>query len=122
MNNVRPANKDDAAQCAEWMAANDQNDASLGSLVGAHVTAIDNDKGTVLYVPAKLVLMLDSLAINPDASQYAICRSLDAFLATLPGGVDVYYLSRGGQQLDKHAKRRGFKELPFKVMVHESSN
>jgi len=60
------AKPEDAQECMEWMTANKLNDLSPRTMKGSVFYKIPG----VLYLPVKLVIMLDSIGPNPHADGY----------------------------------------------------
>ncbi len=109
---LEKANPEDAQECIEWLKKNTPNDLSPRTLKGATFYKIPG----VLYLPVKAVLMLDSLAPNPEVTGkkrlLAIRRMMDDLRKIYPG-VEMVFLTRGGSQLDEAAKFYGFQPSSF---------
>jgi hypothetical protein len=112
---LEKAEKDDAREMAEWMMKNYlQNNASIESLKHCSYFKIAG----ILYLPVKVVLMLESLAPNPGVTGakrlLAIRRALDDLRKLYPHA-EFYFLTKGNSVLDEAAKFYGFTEMPYKV-------
>ena len=106
---------DDATEYARWMWENrKQNNAAIESLRNCTVFKISG----ILHLPVKTVLMLESLAPNPEVTGrkrlLAIRRAITDLRKLFPH-TEIIFLTKGDTQLDEAAKFYGFTEMPFKV-------
>jgi len=106
---------EDGKEMVEWMTLNRaQNNASVTSLKGCTFFKIAG----ILYLPVKVVLMLESVAPNPlvrgKRRLLAFRRAMDD-LRKLHPHAEIIFLSKGSGALDEAAKYYGFEELPYKV-------
>jgi hypothetical protein len=107
------ATPEDVIKCAEWMAANrSQNHASLDDLRRSQMLKIEG----IWYIPARHVLLLESLAPNPvidgTTRLFALRRAMEDMRELYKG--DLLYQTTGDTQLDKCARSYGFREEKFK--------
>jgi hypothetical protein len=106
---------EDAKECIEWLGANlALNDCSPRTLKGCTFFKIAG----ILYLPVKPVLLLESLGPNPAVTGtkrlLALRRAMDD-LQKLHPNVDLVFLARKGQRLNKCARSYGFEEMPYAV-------
>ena len=106
---------EDAKEYAQWMWDNRlTNCASIESLRNCAVFKISG----ILHLPVKTVLMLESLAPNPEVTGQkrllAIRRAIIDLRKQFPH-TEIIFLTKGDTQLDEAAKFYGFTEMPFKV-------
>ena len=84
-NFVRPAERRDNQKFLEWSMANKANndfDPDV-PLYGTTVTfAAYNSDGPVAYLPMQMPVVLDSLAVKPDATPLEIATALKEFVMT----------------------------------------
>jgi len=112
---IERSQPDDAAEYARWMWENRaQNCASPESLRNCAVFKISG----ILHLPVKTVLMLESLAPNPEVTGHkrllAIRRAITDLRKLYPHS-EMVFLTKGDTALDEAAKFYGFTEMPFKV-------
>ena len=106
---------EDAAEMAKWMIANlVENNASLESLKSCTFFKIAG----ILYLPVQPVLLLESLAPNPEVKGakrlLAIRRAMDDLRKLYPR-TTFLFLTKGNTGLDEAARYYGFREMDFKV-------
>jgi hypothetical protein len=112
---LEKAAKEDAQEMAEWMIKNyPQNNASVESLKLCSYFKIAG----ILYLPVKPVLMLESLAPNPEVTGskrlLGIRRALNDLRKLYPH-TEFYFLTKGFSKLDEAANIYGFTEMPYRV-------
>lgn len=79
-----------------------------------------SDSKRVVYVPVQHVLMLESLAINPEASKTEVAVGLRVavnacqLLAQQAGIGEIYFLGTN-DQTNAFAQKHGFTEVPWKA-------
>ena len=106
---------EDGEEYVQWMTANRaENNASIASLKGCTIFRIAG----ILYLPVKVVLMLESVAPNPlvrgKRRLLAFRRAMDDLRKMHPHA-EIVFLTKGTGTLDKAAEFYGFDELPYKV-------
>lgn len=106
---------EDAKECVSWMKANlELNDCTPRSLKGCAFYKIAG----ILYLPVKVVLMLESLAPNPEVTGtkrlLALRRAMDDLRKMYPN-IEILFYARDNARLNKCAKSYGFEEVPFSV-------
>ena len=109
------ATPDDVHRCAEWMAANkEQNNASIDDLRRCQMLKIEG----IWYIPARHVLLLESLAPNPNVEgmtrALALRTAMNDIRKFYKG--DVLYQTKGDTRLDRCARSYGFTLDPFRYM------
>jgi hypothetical protein len=106
---------EDGQECVEWMTLNrEENAAAIESLKGCTFFKIAG----ILYLPVKVVLMLESVAPNPlvkgERRLLAFRRAIDDLRKMHPHA-EIIFLTKGNTTLDAAAEFYGFDELPYKV-------
>src|SRR5579863_9570593 len=109
------ATPEDGKECVEWMALNRQeNNASVESLKHCTFFKIAG----ILYLPVKVVLMLESVAPNPlvkgTRRLLAFRRAINDLRKRHPHA-EIIFLAKGDTSLDEGALIYGFEQLPYKV-------
>ena len=105
---------EDERECIEWMTGNlDLNDCSPRTLNGSTFWKIAG----VLYLPTKAVLLMDSVAPNPNVSPtkmaFALRRAMDDLRKMYPN-TELVFMSRKNTRLGEAATRLyGFEESPY---------
>lgn len=119
---VRPARAAEAQRFLEWSVATPNNlfDKDVASYPSTKTLCAYNKQGPVLYVPRQQVFFLESLAINPEASEIDIAAALKEITQNVvseaheKGVGEIYFLCRDEATLE-FAKRQCFEELPWRL-------
>lgn len=122
--NIRPAKPSDSEQSAEWALAGlerNQLDPDILKYPQTVVFCAESDDGKpVAFLPAQLVVMLESLASDPTASEtlrgralYGLVKRLGEIAHAL--GVREMYFMGTDEQVAQLAVKYGFEELPWKA-------
>lgn len=119
---LRFATPEDAPQIIEWLNANPLNeyDSVICKYPSLHVIASYAPDGVICYLPTQKVLVLESLAVNPKASELEKAQALRdltkaaELLANSEGIREVWFLDGAGG-VGEMARSHGFEELPYKV-------
>lgn len=116
---VRKAEKRDAAQIGQWLENQSFVDRNVFFYPQTTVLAAHNSQ-PLIYMPLQLVAMLESLAINPQATRLEIAAAIaelarvSVFMARERGVKEIYFLATNDDTA-AYAKRNHFEELPHKV-------
>lgn len=119
---LRPANPDEKAQVIEWGEKNKARNAFDPKVLDYPLTrtvAAFNGK-TVAFIPLHPVLIMDSVAPNPEADGRDLHDALESFLecaegyARLSGMGEVMFLA-SDERVARATLKRGFKESGMKV-------
>lgn len=107
---------EDMNECVAWMAENlERNDCSARTLKGCTFYKIQS----ILYLPIKPVLLLESLAPNPLVTGkkrlLALRRAVEDLQKLYPG-VELVFLTRSDLKLTEAAKSYGFEEAKGYVL------
>jgi len=104
---------EDSKECVSWLIANMMlNDVSLRTLKGSIFYKIPG----ILYLPVKPVLMLESLAPNPEVTgtkRLLALRTAMNDLRKIYPGVELVYLTKGKTELDQGARIYGFERSDY---------
>lgn len=119
---MRFAGDGDANQIVDWLnkTASNQFDPAILKFPTLRVLCSYNGTGPVSYLPFHRVLMLESVAANPEASLRDRVQAVRDFtkgvelLASAEGIKEIYFLDGGGG-LGEMATHHGYELLPFKV-------
>lgn len=118
---VRLARPDDISQLNEWIQNGDRNYFDPDCMTYATTTMLlaHNDK-SVVAMPVQTVLMLESLAVNPAATNHEVAVGLREIVSNLvlqaqQRGIGELYFLGTNEDTNQFAKRHEFTELPWKV-------
>ena len=119
---LRWANPEEAKQILEWLTRNPQNHFDPGILDYKTVQVLCSYDGEPeCYMPIHRVLMMESIAPRPGASELNIAQSLRDFtkacelVASAQGIREIYFLGGDGKVGSMSLGGHGFEELPLKV-------
>jgi hypothetical protein len=106
---------EDLNECIDWLKRNTLNDLSPRTLKGCTFWKIRG----ILYLPIKPVILLESLAPNPDVTGtkrlLALRRAMDELQRMHPG-VELVFLTRSDVRLAETARSYGFEEAKGYVL------
>lgn len=118
---TRPAVKQQLTQMLAWIVKTKNNafDASILTYPSTFVLCAYNKVRNVLYMPIQQPLMLESLAVNPEASPEEVGFALaettrEAVMQAHLKGVGEVYFAGSNPDTVRFALKHGFEEVPFK--------
>lgn len=106
----------------DWMRRTPEADLGILDYPTCTVLASENGAGPIAYLPAHTALMIESVAMNPNAiNSLAKAEALNdlmkaMFLLASGVGIKEVYFLNTDEKIAKLAKKRGFEELPFKLL------
>jgi hypothetical protein len=121
---VRPARQNEAEQFLEWSVANKDHssfDPEIARQPGTFVLAAYNCDKVVAYIPVHRPFMLESLAPNPEASDFEVASALREFTQFLvsqchiKNDVGHIYFLGNADDTNKFASNHVYEELPWRV-------
>lgn len=120
---IRPLGPGDIDQLLQWM--NRIADKNLFDpevlLYKSTATLVAENEKVVLYAPLQTVVILESLAPNPEASELDVAVALRkvvdgvSLLSRLNGLSEVYFLSKD-ETVNRLAEHHGFERLDIPVL------
>jgi hypothetical protein len=119
---VRPARPADAPAFTKWSLETKQNlfDPDVVRYPSTVVWMAFNKKGPVAFLPIQRPLLLDALAINPDADAAEVGTALKELTqnavtqAHALGAGEIYFLCKDESTME-FAKRHAYEEMPWKL-------
>ena len=119
---VRPVRPSDAPTFTRWSLETNGNlfDPDVAKYPSTTVWAAFNKKGTVAFLPVQRPLMLDSLAINPEADKGDVGMALKELTqnavtqAHAQGAGEIYFLCKDESTMEI-AKRHAYEEMPWRL-------
>lgn len=118
---LAPANK--IPEIFDWATRNlDENKFDPGVLnyPTTMVLQVGSKDKTILYMPVQTALMLESLAINPEATKHEIAVALRTVITSLilmaqKAGIGEMYFLGTSERTNEFARKHGLEELPYKA-------
>lgn len=119
---VRPATPGDAQNFTDWFikTPNNLHDCEVIKYPSTITLCAYNKEGPVAYVPVQFPAMLESLAINPDASFLDVAVALKELVQAVvtqchvSGRGEAYFVCCDQSTID-FAVKNGFEEMKHKV-------
>lgn len=119
---LRAAVPEDSEQIVEWLKQNPlgEYDAAICKYPTLRVIASYAAEGVVCYLPTQKVLVLESLAANPQAGELDKAQAIRdltkaaELLASAEGIREIWFLDGAGG-VGELAEKNGFELLPYKV-------
>lgn len=119
---VRPAMQGEGEIVLQWMMANPENgfDPDVICYPSTMTFCAFDQNGPIAYMPVQRPLMLESLAIKPDAAPERVSLALKELIqqaitqAHIQGAGEIYFLG-SSDETNKFAANQLFEELPYKV-------
>lgn len=106
----------------EWIAKGEDNyfDPAVMSYPVTTPLALRSKSKTIMYVPVQKVFMMESLAINPEATNHEIAVALRELIVTVAyqsqqlGQGELYFMGTN-EKTNEFALKHGLEELPWKA-------
>lgn len=119
---VRPARPNDREQFVNWTLSTKDNlfDSGVVTYPSTYVRCAFNKSGPIAFIPIQRPLMMEALAINPDADKIDVAAALKELTqdtvthAYQLGAGEVYFLC-SEPTTEAFAERNGFERLPYSV-------
>lgn len=119
---VRPARPADAPAFTKWSLNTKDNlfDPDVAMYPTTVVWTAFNKKGPVAFMPVQRPLMLESLAINPQAGRLDVATALKELAqnavtqAHAQGAGEIYFVCKDESTIE-FAKRLAYKEMPYRI-------
>ena len=119
---LRAATPEDSKELTAWLSTNPLNEfeSVILKYPTLRVIASYAPEGVVCYLPTQKVLVLESLAVNPNAGDLEKAQALRdltkaaELLASSEGIREIWFLDGAGG-VGEMARSHGFEELPYKV-------
>lgn len=119
---LRVTTAEDAEQIVEWLKLNPLNEfeSVILKYPTLRVIASYAQDGVICYLPTQKVLVLESLAVNPEATELEKAQALrdltkaSELLASSEGIREIWFLDGAGG-VGEMARSHGFEELPYRV-------
>lgn len=123
--NISPVTEDMLKWAVEGQKNNNYFDPNV-LRYGATFTLVARSKSKdVLYIPIQTVFMLESLAINPDATKHEVAVALREVLVSLGllaqrSGIGEIYFLGTNDDTNAFALKHGLEELPWRAFRMKS--
>ncbi len=119
---VRPAVPEDAQKFTSWLASTPNNlyDPDVPKYPSSFTLAAATKDKVIMYLPIQHPIMLESLAINPEATRLETGLALKEltkaafFQAVVRKCGEMYFVCRD-EATAEFAVRHGYEELPWKL-------
>lgn len=119
---VRPVNKLDTENFVKWSLKTKGNGFDPAAALGpsAFTMCAYNERGPVLYAPNQRPIFMESMAINPDASDLEISFAMKAVIQFLVSqchiqGINEIYFLASSDETAVFAKKQIFEKVPYDV-------
>jgi len=119
---VRPSTPKDLPLFSKWLQGTKDNlfDPSVFTYKGTTAWCAYNQSGPIVFMPAQRPFMMESLAINPDASEIDVAVALrELFHAIVlqahQAGEGEVYFGCSDEATIAFAIKHEFKEVPFRM-------
>jgi len=120
---IRPTRLQDKDQCLEWIQNTEGNVYDLGVFLypTTYTRCAFNSKGPIAYLPVQKPLMVEALAVNPEADKLEVAMALKELIqdtvsqAYQQGAGEVYFTCIPGSSTAKFAEAHGFEEIKMSV-------
>lgn len=119
---VRPARIEDKELFVNWTIGTKYNlfDSKVITYPSTYIRCAFNKKGPIIFLPVQRPLMMEALAINPDADKIDVAVALKELTqdtvsqAYANGSGEIYFLCQE-ESTEKFAEHNGFERLPYSV-------
>jgi hypothetical protein len=117
---VRPVQKTDADSFVEWSRNNKAFDPGVVKYPSTTIRVVYNSEGPVLFGPVQRPLFLDSLAINPGATNEMVSAGMKALTqdavsqAHINGAGEIYFVA-SDENTAAFAERHGYEKIKVPV-------
>lgn len=117
---LKLASPEEAKEIGDWLKLTPEFDAGILKYPTFRIITSYGSKGNVSHLPSQQVLMLESVAARPEASDEEKAQALrdlvkaSQLLASSFGLKEIYFLATD-EIVSKMAQNHGFEELPWKV-------
>jgi|SRR5581483_2493869 len=118
---VRPAKPSDVEKFTEWSLNTENNlfDPEVVKFPTTFTLCAFNEQGPILFMPVQQPLMMESLAINPEADVMDVAVALKEITqavvtqAFLKGAGEIYFACKDEDTI-KFAQHQAFEEVPYR--------
>lgn len=126
---VRPAKPGDSERCSEWAVQNlDKNhiDPKVVEYPSTFVLAAYAEDGPVMYMPVQTPLMMESVAVDPEASEMKQAQALKELVQALVlqchlKGIGEIYFIGSDEKTSAFAENQLFEKISspvYRIRIH----